>query len=62
MMVIRTDDNTRFFADRCSYTFRKLSKGEAKKRISGSNPTSQLPGEVSIGEKAAFLASCRSLL
>ena len=62
MMVIRTDDNTRFFADRCSYAFRKLSKEEAEKRLNASSLTPQLSGEVSIGEEATVLTSCRSLL
>jgi len=43
-MVIRTDDNTRFFADRCSYSFKKLPKEEIKKRLNGSIPTAQVPG------------------
>ena len=49
MMVIRTDDNTRFFADRCSYAFRKLPKKEIRKRLNGSIPSPQEPGKVSPG-------------
>ena len=45
-MVIKTDDNTRFFADRCSYSFKKLSNKEIKKRLNGKMPTSQVPGEL----------------
>ena len=45
MMVIRTDDNTRFFADRCSYTFEKLTKKEIEKRLNGSIPSPQAPGK-----------------
>ena len=47
-MVIKTDDNTRFFADRCSYSFKVLPTDKIKKMLKGPIPTSQVPGELLI--------------
>ena len=44
-MIIKTDDNTRYFADRCSFAFEKLPNKEIKKRLGGKVPTSKLPGK-----------------
>ena len=32
-MEIKTDDNTKFFADRCSFDFQELDDKKAKKRL-----------------------------
>ena len=32
-MRIKTDDNTRYFADRCSYGFMKLTEKQADKKM-----------------------------
>ena len=51
-LLIKTDDNSRFFADRCSYALFQLTKDEAAKRLgkpvpkSGRKPNGESAGDV----------------